>query len=229
MVLNKIEVKVILDFDGVLFDSLEEVYTLCQRVSIISNKYRKDVSYQEFLNFRKFLTDAWQFNRLYENENYDVKELSKAKKTKFDQEFAEAFFNERKQQGHNCEKFKPYNFFFMVKPLLEKYPDNFLILSTRTTESIRAVLNYYRIQNIEIYGQEFIKKYGGKFDSAKYLNLLDDKYKCLLIDDMADHLLPFHGKISSIVHANWGYGLTEKNSKSAEETYQEILNILGEA
>jgi len=50
---------VILDFEGVLFDSLFEVYQVCQNLASTNIKLRQNVDFEEFQAFRKHLVDAW--------------------------------------------------------------------------------------------------------------------------------------------------------------------------
>ena len=52
---------IILDFDGVLFDSAFEAYQVCQKVTTSIPNLRKNVDYEEFLQFRKYLTDRVKF------------------------------------------------------------------------------------------------------------------------------------------------------------------------
>ena len=60
------ELKLVLDFDGVLFNSAFEAYSVCNRTVADSPDYRQEVSFEEFLAFRAVVTDAWQYNRLYD-------------------------------------------------------------------------------------------------------------------------------------------------------------------
>ena len=59
------QVKFVLDFDGVLFNSAFEAYSVANRAVAGCNEFRQDISYEEFLAFRSVVTDAWQYNRLY--------------------------------------------------------------------------------------------------------------------------------------------------------------------
>ena len=59
------EVKFILDFDGVLFNSAFEAFSVCQFAASEQPGLRQDVDFDAFMAFRPAVTDAWQYHRLY--------------------------------------------------------------------------------------------------------------------------------------------------------------------
>ena len=91
------ELKIVLDFDGVLFNSAFEAYSVCNRCTEGDGDYRQEVDFEEFLEFRSFVTDAWQYRRLYavacQGEPFD--ELPTVKPGDEDWAFATRFFEAR--------------------------------------------------------------------------------------------------------------------------------------
>jgi hypothetical protein len=213
---------IILDFDGVLFDSAFEAYQVCQKVTTSIPNLRKNVDYEEFLQFRKYLTDAWQFNRLYSKFSTinDFTKLHEILPDEEDMNFTQSFFKARKIIMENNEWDKlmiPYKFFFEIKEYIVKHPSLFKILSTRNEESITRTLNHNGIHNIQIAGQEIIRKYSSKLNTAKVLGWVGFKDSfSVFIDDMPDHLVPFKQDVDLLLHADWGYGEANENSCSSD-------------
>src|ERR1700751_6016486 len=63
------EIKFVLDFDGVLFNSAFEAFSVSNRATAGRAQFRQDITYEEFLSYRAVVTDAWQYNRLYSREH----------------------------------------------------------------------------------------------------------------------------------------------------------------
>ena len=134
----------VLDFDGVLFNSAFEAFSVANKATEGRSEFRQGISYDEFLAFRGTVTDAWQYNRLYSTKHAAPAEaLRTAQPIDADWEFAKDFFAARKEMMEDAEWPKvmpPYDFFFLLQPLLLKYPERFAILSTRNVRSIRETL-----------------------------------------------------------------------------------------
>ena len=93
------KLKIVLDFDGVLFNTAFEAYSVCNRTAEGLAGYRQDVDFEEFLEFRAFVTDAWQYRRLYDLSVFDPQfdRLPSVTPNDADWEFAERFFAARKE------------------------------------------------------------------------------------------------------------------------------------
>jgi hypothetical protein len=121
---------VMLDFDGVLFNSAFEAYKVCELAATMQPGYRSSVSFDEFMVFRQYLTDAWQFNRLFDKSLLldDLSKLNSEKCTDRDQKFADYFFKAREvlmQSKDWANMMSPYPFFFNIKKYLVNAPENF--------------------------------------------------------------------------------------------------------
>ncbi|HZV19793.1 MAG TPA: hypothetical protein VFF84_13970 [Sphingobium sp.] len=225
------EVKFVLDFDGVLFNSAFEAYTVANKATEGRPEYRDDISYEEFLAFRSSVTDAWHYNRLYSRTHgLPAAAIAGLQPDEVDWRFSRDFFEARKEimQASDWPKvMPPYDFFFLLKPLLLQYPDRFAILSTRNIESIRQTMSFHGVDNLTVFGQEDIRKLGSKMMVAKEQRWLDrGKFLIVYVDDMNSHLEPFVGQIHLPLHADWGYDRCTPGSLSPNQIFTIISSLL---
>jgi hypothetical protein len=226
------ELKIILDFDGVLFNTAFEAFSVCNRTAERRDVYRQDVDFEEFLEFRAYVTDAWQYRRLYDKSVFDRQfdRLPGVASDADDWEFAERFFAARKEMMKDPEWPKvmsPYDFFFLLKPLMSAHAEHFHVLSTRDTKSISRTMSFYGAGEIPICGQEDIRRAGSKIDVARGLGWLDDpKHLVVYVDDMNHHLEPFEGKVHLPLHADWGYDASAEKSLSQHQVMAIIQSML---
>ena len=214
-------VKIVLDFDGVLFDSAFEAYSVCQEV--LAGKHfkemRHDVSYVEFLNYRPNVRNAEDFIDLYFG-------LNKAfRPCKY--EFLETFFSSRVILSSHLdysEKYFPrYEFFNMIYPLLLSHSERFYILSTRDKSSIDAALKNYGVDlTNRIIGQDSIRKNGNKINALRDAGV----EQCdLYVDDMEHYVDELRPLSKMVLIADWGYGHYNKDSCSAA-TISKLVNFI---
>jgi hypothetical protein len=227
-----VELKFVLDFDGVLFNSAFEAYSVCNASVANDSLYRQNVNFEEFLEFRAFVTDAWQYNRLYSKKNFlNVFEaLPEAVPTADDWAFAERFFAARASMMVDPDwpkAMSPYDFFFLLKPALLANPERFAILSTRNVESIRQTMAFFGADVVPIFGQEDIRRLGSKINVATHEGWLEEgRYLVVYVDDMSAHLEPFDGKVHLPLHANWGYDKPDASSLSQHQVLTIITSLL---
>lgn len=223
------ELKFLLDFDGVLFNSAFEAYSVCNECTRGLAGFRQDVTFEEFLEFRAVVTDAWQYNRLYfaDRRPRSIETLPQQKPQPADWEFSRSFFAARAVMMADPQWPKvmsPYDFFFLLKPLLIAHPDRFAILSTRNVESIRQTMAFYDADVLNIFGQEDIRRMGSKIEVAREQGWLTrGRYLVVYVDDMNSHLEPFDGKVHLPLHASWGYDKEKIDSLSQHQ----VLTIIG--
>ena len=222
---------ILLDFDGVLFNSAFEAYQVCEAVAKKDEAYRRGVSFDEFMVFRGHLTDAWQFCRLYRRDKLlkEVAKLFECVADSSDWAFSQAFFEARTEMMKDPDWAKlmsPYPFFFQLRPLLQKYPESFKILSTRNKVSIQRTLEFFEAQEIEIYGQENIREDGSKLGVAKRRDWLVNGSFVTYIDDMNSHLEPFENAVDLCIHAGWGYDVARVDSFTQGQALQIINGLL---
>jgi hypothetical protein len=225
------QIKFVLDFDGVLFNSAFEAFTVANAATQGRPEFRDDITYEEFLGFRAVVTDAWQYNRLYSREHgVPAAVLPGVQPEEIDWQFARDFFAARKRIMEDPEWPKvmpPYDFFFLIKPLLLQCPDRFAILSTRNVQSIRETLAFHDADVVQIFGQEDIRRLGSKFAVAMDQHWLDrGKWLIVYLDDMNSHLEPFEGQIHLPLHADWGYDNGTPGSLSANQVHVILSSLL---
>lgn len=221
------ELKLVLDFDGVLFNSAFEAYSVCNRTAAGAPGYRQEVGFEEFLEFRGVVTDAWQYNRLYaEDRLVAPQDLPATAPDQADWDFATRFFAARAEMMVDPDWPKlmaPYDFFFLLRPLLVRHPDRFAILSTRNVESIHRTLAFYDADVVPVFGQEHIRAIGSKIRVAEAQGwLAKGTHLVVYVDDMNSHLEPFEGRVHLPLHAGWGYD----RSDDASLTQHQVLTIL---
>ena len=225
---------VLLDFDGVLFNSAYEAFQVCEYMAGMDNCYRRGVSFEEFMVFRAQLTDAWQYGRLYRRDRLlrDVGRLREVTPDDEDWVYSRAFFEARAEMmkaPHWAKLMSPYPFFYQLRPLLVKYPDTFRILSTRNRASIRRTLEFFDAALIDIHGQEDIREHGSKLGVARHNRWLEgeagQRY-VVYIDDMNSHLEPFEAEVDFCIHAGWGYDVGHADSYTQGQALQIISGLL---
>lgn len=225
------EIKFVLDFDGVLFNSAFEAFSVANHATEGRLGFRQDVNYEEFLAFRSVVTDAWQYNRLYAATSSVLPNaLHTIIPDEGDWSFSRDFFEARRAIMEDPEwpKVMPaYDFFFLLKPILLQCPDRFAILSTRNISSIHEAMAFNGVDGIQIFGQEDIRKLGSKLNVAKSQNWLDSqKFMIVYVDDMNNHLEPFQGQVHLPLHANWGYDRETSSSLSQSQVHNIISSLL---
>jgi hypothetical protein len=226
------ELKFVLDFDGVLFNSAFEAYTVANTSVRDIPDYRQEVSFEEFLEFRSVVVDAWQYNRLYSEplRLRDFSDLPQKEPGHDDWDFAKRFFAARAEIMRDADWPKimsPYDFFFQLRPLLLSHPERFTILSTRNVESIRQTMAFYDADVLQVFGQEDIRRTGSKIEVAAAQGWLErGRYLVVYVDDMNAHLEPFEGKVHLPLHADWGYDKAKTDSLSQHQIITIISSLL---
>ncbi|MDO7843999.1 thiamine pyrophosphate-binding protein [Sphingomonas immobilis] len=228
-----VEPRIILDFDGVLFNSAFEAYSVCN-VAVRGNAaFRQDVSFEEFMEARAFVTDAWQYNRVYSCKRHTGKyaALKTVKQAEDDTAFAKTFFAARAAMMLDPDwpkSMAPYDFFFQLRPLLLAHPERFAILSTRNVESIKRTFAFFGVPAdlIPVFGQEHIREYGSKLQVAQAQGWLSGDRFTVYVDDMTDHLKPFEGKAHLPLHADWGYDRPRADSLAQAQMFGILQSLI---
>lgn len=222
---------ILLDFDGVLFNSAYEAFQVCESLAENNKELRRKINLDEFMDFRRYVTDAWQFNRLYSKSLFidDFTKLPSSAQLAQDRVFANNFFNQRKKIMQNKDWVKlmsPFPFFYEIKKLIDLYPNSFKILSTRDEVSIRQTLDFFSLPQIDIFGKESLSNFDSKIDLANNNGWMDKDVFSVFVDDMNYHLEPFQGCASLCIHAGWGYDFSNYESYSQTQVYRIISSLM---
>lgn len=221
----------LLDFDGVLFNSAYEAYQVCELAAKNDSGLRQEVHFDEFMEFRGYLTDAWQFNRLYRKDRLveDFSKLAHIKPDAQDWEYSKKFFESREVLMKDPEWAKlmsPYPFFHQIKNLINHNPGLFKILSTRNEASIKRTFDFFGVDSIKVSGQEAIRDLGSKLNVATANGWLENDIYTVYIDDMNSHLEPFQGQVDLCVHAGWGYDTSGYESYTQTQAFNLISGFV---
>ena len=202
---------IVLDFDGVLFDSAFEAYSVCQEV-VASKKFngmRGDVSYVEFSHYRPNVRNAEDFIDLY----FGLDNVFHPQTTVF----LDAYFASRirlSKQLDYAEKYFPRcEFFNLIYPLLLTSSQRFYILSTRDKGSIDAALKHWGINLTDrIIGQDSIRISGNKINALRDAGV---EHCQLYVDDMRHYVDELESFSKLTLMADWGYGHPDQDACSA--------------
>ena len=82
----------------------------------------------------------------------------------------------------------------------------------------------------EIFGNESVSKYGGKYNLIKRLQLADHYHKAIFIDDMALEVDSYNWNAINVITlvAGWGFNDFEDNTQAALATIKEYLDDLSD-
>jgi hypothetical protein len=201
---------IVLDFDGVLFDSAFEAYSVCQEV-VASKQFegmRGDVSYVEFSHYRPNVRNAEDFIDLY----FGLDNALHPRTTVF----LEAFFTSRirlfKQVNYAGKYFPRCDFFNLIYPSLLANSQRFYILSTRDKGSIDAALKHSGINLTDrIIGQDSIRISGNKINALKDGGV---EHCQLYVSDMRHNVDELESFSKLTLMADWGYGHPDQDACS---------------
>ncbi len=80
--------------------------------------------------------------------------------------------------------------------------------------------------DIQVYGQEHIRKFGSKLAVAKEYNLIGSEIITVYVDDMNSHLEPFEQEVDFCIHAGWGYDSSNESSFTEEQALKVISTLV---
>lgn len=213
-----------LDFDGVLFDTVQEAYIISKLALDKSAVIDDKDEYEQFLDMRSSVMSAWNYEPIMEGLSLGLKGLElntyvnkkillgRSAKTN---DFERKFFK-RREEFHmdNYQAWlklsKPFPFWSLVLPLIFENLDKFAILSTRDEISINELLTYYGGPKIKILGRNaYISAGNSKAKLIKNFSLKHEQ--SIWVDDNLEHLNEIKNSIDcrqsriKTVWATWGY------------------------
>ncbi len=235
---------IFLDFDGVLFDTLKEVY-LINRAIYLGTSYLEDVetdTYKLYSKYKYLVYNIWMFyyyNKIIfssKDENTIEEQFFNAiqnRNLKKEEEFCEQFLKTRRDLANNhFEYWKnleiPYDFFFEIKKLHQKGA-NIAIVSKKNKNAILERFKTYDFNLDEkfVFAREILDKYKSKI---KFMEEYMDKNnfkQAIFVDDNQNNLDYNNEKIFSIL-ALWGNcppNVKGCNQKSTLEKVASFLNL----
>jgi hypothetical protein len=238
---------IFLDFDGVLFDTVKEAYSVAV---ITSDKFNsidqinfKTEHYQNFRKLRYLISPAWNYKYLLEvleldcdintMKNHLLKSITSASKKEYE-EFESIFFITRNHLIKNYyDKWSklniPFSFLNKINFLFGDFKDKVYIITTKDKATVLKLLAFEGIEfnKKRIYDKEDYSKLGNKRKIIENI-ILQDK-KSIFIDDSEKHIMDCM-QINGLkcFQPDWGYiGIDSNSAVSQNEILIEINSLLG--
>lgn len=230
-----------LDFDGVLFDTVDEAYQVCIHTNMYTNIKFSNADLNFFREHRHMVGPAWNYYFIMEAIIHKIKLGNNTvfKESIQSKEFEEDFFLTRKKlKIEDYSAWLQFNRKYLFLDKLEEITNktlNIYIITTKDKQTVINLLNAYGIDFISydcILGKEVFQTLKTKKEIIQHILASAGEYKAIFIDDLLSHLTGCKDiKNLNLIQANWGY--VPKNSKSEylqtiEKTLIQIQNLLKE-
>ena len=222
-----------LDFEGVLFDTLREVYLISRFIE--TNKAFLDEidknNYALFSKYKYLVYNIWMFyyfNPLIFGNCKEEDIIPKYEQALLNRDqirekiFCNRFLDARRELVNNHFDFWknleiPYEFFYEIKKLYDKGNKNIVIISKKNKNSIIERFNTYdfKINPKNIYAREVLDNYSSK---GEFINEYLQKYgfdNAIFVDDNMNNLKTADNKNVKTILALWG------NTKPGDIGYQQ--------
>jgi len=229
---------VFLDFDGVLFDTVREVYAV-SKIALDRSTRIIDINFGS-KNFKKFnqlrymVGPAWNYyyvmqavdkeslGTAYDLENeykYLIKHRTQNKHGSFEKNFFKVRNQLREKEHHHWLSWvSPYTIVGSLREIISEFQGQFFIVTTRDRESVIDLLN---LHNLSIPGSYIFAKteYALNNSKAHIIQHLIDKHQIeesLFVDDLEEHLVACSTiENLSTIQAKWGYVVPEKKEDNS--------------
>lgn len=232
-----------LDFDGVLFDTLREVY-LVSRYLTLKQDFLEEIdenSYKIFEKHKYLVYNIWMFyyfNQIIFDLNNEDKIVEKYENLLLnrdlnkEEEYCKLFLDTRKELVFNHFDFwknleKPYNFFFEIKKLYEEKKIDIVVVSKKNKNSILERFETYNfhLEANKVFAREALDKYSTK---GEFMQEYMEKYNiqsAIFVDDNYNNLKTTENNpnIENIL-ALWGNSQPNLSGYNQEEAIEKIKN-----
>lgn len=226
---------VFLDFDGVLFDTVEEAYQVAINIKIYKNMKLPSNSLDKFRKYRCLVGPAWNYYYVMkaifdETELIDSTVFIESNDAK---EFEKDFFESRKDLKLSNYKFwlnlnKQYLFLEKLQKIEKSLDILIYIITTKDKQTVQDLLNEFKIDFIKsdfILGKDSFNQYGSKKNVILQV-LKEDDYKAIFVDDLYEHLKLCEGiENLQLIQADWGY-INKVNSSQYLSNIDETIHTI---
>ena len=231
-----------LDFDGVLFDTLREVYLISRYIYRGENFLDAidENNYARFSKYKYLVYNIWMFNYfnpiIFEQcpeqeivKNYKSAILNRDK-TKEDR-FCTRFLDARRELVNNHFDFWknleiPYKFFYEIKKIYDGGNKNIVIISKKNKNSIIERFNTYdfNIESKYIFAREILDTYSSKGEFINEYMLRNNFKSAIFVDDNINNLKTVQNKNVKTILALWGNTQPDDVGYTQNEAIEEINN-----
>ena len=211
-----------LDFDGVLFNTIMEVY-LVNRYVFSNVDFLEKPNKNEFNLYSKYkflVYNIWMFyyyNQIVfnkPNEEEIIEKFHNALKNRnfeLEEEFCEKFLKAREKLVENHYDFWknleiPYDFFFEIKKLYEEEKIDIVVVSKKNKISImeRFETFNFKLPSDKIFAREYLKNYSSKGDFLEEYMKENHKNEAIFVDDNTNNLKNIKNSKIITMLALWG-------------------------
>ena len=230
-----------LDFDGVLFDTLKEVYlvnrALYKGISLFDEIDKEN--YQLYSKYKYLVYNIWMFyyyNPLLFEGSSDIEDdflqAILKRNIKKENEFCDKFLKIRADLVKNNYEFwknleTPYDFFFDVKKLSEEKNIDIAVVSKKNKNAILERFESYgfKLSPDKVFAREALDKYPTKGDFMNEYMIQNGFDSAIFVDDNNNNLKTCD-KYSNIkqILALWGNAQPYLKGYSQQEAFLEINN-----
>ncbi len=209
-----------LDFDGVLFNTIKEVY-LINRFIFLGEDFFSTINEENFTFFKKYkylVYNIWMFyyfNPLVfsfdKNIEFNFIEKLKNRNPELEKNFINDFLNARYSLIKNHSDFwrnleTPYQFFYEIKNLYQEQKGRIVIVSKKNKTSILERFETYGLDFSidDVFGYEFLDKYSSKGEFLSEYLELNNIEQAIFVDDNSSNLNSVNNKKIKTILASWG-------------------------
>ena len=233
-----------LDFDGVLFDTLREVYLVnrCQYRGTSFFSTVDEENYRLYYKYKFLVYNIWMFYYFNPLIFGGIKEgniipafkealLSRDKVS--EEKFCEEFLKIREDLIKNHYDFwqtleKPYDFFFEIKKLYENKKINVVVASKKNKTSIIERFKHYDLDFDEnkVFAREILNNYFSKADFFVEYMQENNYTDAIFVDDNINNIMPCkkYKNIKTIL-ALWGNTAPNSKGCSQDEAIKTIVEF----
>ena len=238
---------VFLDFDGVLFDTVREVYAVSM-ISLDRSNRISDIDFgskhfEKFNQLRYLVGPAWNYYYVMKaiEEGPSTHELEIEYKSLIDQQtegeycsFEKKFFQTRqqlreKEHHHWLSMVFPYNIVEDLRIIMRKFKEHFFLVTTRDRESVKDLMDLHNMDILDsnIFAKTEYESYRSKKHIIKSLINKNQIEEALFIDDLEEHLESC-GTIEglSTIQAKWGYVVPAKKEDNSADLLKELERFI---
>lgn len=229
-----------LDFDGVLFDTIMEVY-LVNRYHFKNVDFLEPVNQEELKLYSKYKYLVYNIYMFYyynpiifnnKNEDEIVKNYFLAlekRNLEAEEKFCEEFLNIRKLlvEKHNAfwkNLEVPYDFFFEIKKLYEKNHIDVVVVSKKNKIAImdRFLSFGFNLSENKIFAREALKNYSSKGEFMTEYMEKNSKKSAIFVDDNINNLKNINNPKIKTVLALWGNNAPGDTGLDQNQAVKEI-------
>lgn len=232
-----------LDYDGVLFDTLKEVY-LVNRFLYLGKSYFEELdkeNYEKYSKFKYLIYNIWMFYYynplIFENSNNieeDFKSALLNRNLQKEEIYCEEFLDVRSELIKTHYDFwksleTPYDFFLDIKNLYNSKNINLAIVSKKNKSSIleKFKAHDFNLDEKFVFAREVLDKYPTKKDFMLEYMKENGFEEAIFVDDNFNNIKPALNcpKIKTIL-ALWGNSEPNKEGLEQKEAFHLINNFL---